>query len=221
MGNWKERGIRLAAVSEKVLAILGLFGLIYAAINLPDMLMDRLSEKFPKPAVLVTPFCVPLLNTTEKYKDGTKALMELRGFTIETNADISDIRFRIDGNTYISQWAASSDGITPEDMTNLINGLPKGQIKDKSIFGNIPRLMAGKDIVVQFNTVQLDRFNCSSNWFDVSVPGHNVFHRIWPETYYIRELTFSAQPYKFALFTLIFANIIYFVFRRQKKGNKR
>lgn len=221
MVTWKQRATRLANISEKVLAVFGFVSLIYAGYTS----IDKVTDAIPKPEVVVTPFCVPLLDGDYKYEDGTKAPMELRGFTIQTAVDISDIMFRIDGQSYVTHWSVSSSGTPPNDIAQLISQqLPKGPINAEPIFGKLSRLMAGKDIIIQFGSVATNKFKCSSEWFHISVPGQKVFHSVWPESFHIRELTFTSipfDPYKYAFFALLAGGVVFAIAKSTKPVRRR
>jgi len=211
---------RLADVSTKLLAVIGGASLVYAFVTLPERVFDGL----PAPEVFVTPYCVALLKSDHEYEDGSKAYMELRGFRIETTVDISDIRFRIDGQNYIAAWHVSSNGIATEALADLVaTQLPRGAQKRAPVFGDIPRLMANTDVEIQFSAVKDAAFDCSSDWFTVSVPGKKVFHRMWPKVYAVRELSFESpwvNLYKWFFFGLLLLNIGYLLLRRMRTVTK-
>jgi hypothetical protein len=211
---------RLADVSTKLLAVVGGASLVYAVVTFPGRVFDGL----PEPEVFVTPYCVALLNSDHEYEDGSKAYMELRGFRIDTTADISNIRFRIDGQNYIAAWHVSSNGIATDELADLVaKQLPRGAQKRAPLFGDIPRLMANTDVEVQFSAVKDPTFDCSSDWFTVSVPGKKVFHRMWPKVYHIRELSFESpwvNTYKWLFFGLLLLNIGYLLLRNMRTVSK-
>ena len=83
--------------------------------------------------------------------------------------------------------------------------------------------MANTDVEVQFSAIKDAAFDCSSEWFTVSVPGKRVFHRMWPKEYGIRELSFESpwvRPYKWLFIGLLLFNIGYLLLKRMRKVEK-
>ncbi len=203
------------------MAVFGVMSLLYATLTLPEKIINRL----PEPEIIVTPYCIPLLKSDLKYESGEKVAMELRGFRIETTVDISDIKFRIENQKYISEWHASSNGMSVDALADLVERqLPQGLQNYEWIFGDIPRLMANTDVEIQFSAPQDTNFNCSSDWFFVSAPNKAIYHRVWPDNYYIRELTYKSPsfiPYKWLFLVSLAGNIGYFIWiKRRRNKNK-
>lgn len=220
--------IRLSNIGESarnILAITGIFGLIYAAINFPDDYINATFDKHFNYDASVKPTCEPLPSLKVNYDNGAKAESRLMGITIRPINELENILFRIDDIIFIAEWTISSNSMTQQEANEIVKQLPKGEITELSVFGRIKRLMADSETIIQLQGVTRKKLTCDGDWFRLSAVNRKIAHLKIPDTYQIRGAQLGVKGnatsiYKWLTILFAFIAIVLFI-TRTKTTDKR
>ncbi|MFN7957377.1 MAG: hypothetical protein U0P46_03475 [Holophagaceae bacterium] len=220
MAAKQSRLSTIGKIAQDILSIAGVLGLLWGLYNFWDKPFENI-----KPAeTVIRPIHEVLSSKLIKYTDGTGALYRLMGFEIKNEKDVSDLRIKISGISFIEKWQLNSDKITPEDAVNLISKLPTGLVNGKEIYIDMPRIMAKGDTYLHFYASTPPEFKPSSEWFHASSSATTVQHGMYPEYLYLREYNLNlASPdfYKIAFWFLAIPMLVLLVSIRRIKAYKK
>ena len=160
-----------ARVATDILALIGIVAAIYGA---QSAIHNALMDMIPNDDIVVRPICEKYIYEGAEYSDGQPAKVNLMGLHVKVKKDTNDLRFSLEQFKFIISWAVETDSFSQKQVDELLAHLPTGNVQNKRIFGDFPRVLKGTEIILQFKAVLTNSFECSSDWYHVSSESSDV-----------------------------------------------
>jgi len=210
----------IGKVAQDILSIVGVITILITVYKFIDNPFKHLKE----PDVIVRPIYEQVPIRTPTYSDGKPAPYKLVGIEIKNINEVSDLRVKLSNISYIDQWIINSDKIPETDVKNTFNQLPTGNVVNKNIFIDLPRIMPkGTTVIEILGVVPADFDPTLENWFLVSSAKNFVLHNTYSIALPVREWSYKFDPsvmyeyfFWFAFAPFVFIYLIYVRIKKKR-----